>query len=53
MEYCAGYHDGAIQAHRDYNSEHDLAIGQHECTIRDDYCNGYNRGYSDEADFLG
>jgi hypothetical protein len=52
-EYCTGYHDGAIQAHRDYNSEHDLAIGQHQCTIRADYCNGYNRGYSDEADFLG
>ena len=53
-EYCTGYHDGAVQAHRDFNAGHDLDIDQHRC-IRNstDYCNGYNRGYNDEADFLG
>jgi hypothetical protein len=52
-EYCTGYHDGAIQAHRDYNTGHDLDVRQYRCTGSADYCNGYNRGYSDEADFLG
>ena len=51
-EYCTGYHDGAVQARRDFNVEHD--IDQHRCTRNStDYCNGYNRGYNDEADFLG
>jgi hypothetical protein len=49
-EYCTGYHDGATQASRDYNTGHDLDIDQHSCTGSADYCNGYNRGYSDEAD---
>lgn len=53
-EYCTGYHDGAILAYRDFNTGHDLDISQHPCTRNStDYCNGYNRGYSDEADFLG
>ena len=53
-EYCTAYHDGAVQAYRDYKIGHDLDIGQHSCTGNStQYCNGYNRGYSDEADFLG
>jgi hypothetical protein len=52
-EYCTGYHDGAIQAYRDFNTGHDLDVDLHPCTGSVDYCNGYNRGYGDEADFLG
>ena len=52
-EYCIGYHDGAIQAYRDFNMGHDLDVDQHRCTGSVDYCNGYNRGYGDEANFLG
>ena len=54
IDYCTGYHDGAIQAHRDSNSGLDLDIRQHPCTRNStDYCSGYVRGYNDEADFLG
>ena len=53
-EYCIGYHDGAIQANRDFKTGQDLDIGQHSCADNVTlYCNGYNRGYNDEADFLG
>jgi hypothetical protein len=53
-EYCTAYHDGANQAYIDYKTGHDLDIDQHLCTNNsNDYCNGYARGYSDEADFLG
>jgi hypothetical protein len=53
-EYCTGYHDGAIQAHRDFDTSHDLNIDQHPCARNiTAYCHGYNRGYNDEADFLG
>jgi hypothetical protein len=53
-EYCTGYHDGAVHAYTDYNTGHGLDLDQHRCTDNStDYCNGYNRGYSDEADFLG
>ena len=53
-EYCIGYRDGAIQANRDFKTGQDLDIDQHSCTGNSaEYCNGYNRGYSDEADFLG
>jgi hypothetical protein len=52
-EYCTGYHDGAIQANRDYKTGNDLDVDQHRCTASTMYCNGYNRGYSDQADFLG
>jgi hypothetical protein len=53
-EYCIGYHDGAIQAHRDYNSGNDWDHEQHRCTHdTNEYCNGYIRGYIDEEDFLG
>jgi hypothetical protein len=53
-EYCTGYHDGAIQGHRDFNAGDDLDIDQHRCTHKStDYCNGYDKGYDDEADFLG
>jgi hypothetical protein len=49
-----GYHDGAIQAHRDYNSGDDnISLNQHRCTLIPEYCKGYDRGYNDEADFLG
>ncbi|HJT47063.1 MAG TPA: hypothetical protein VJ729_02685 [Nitrososphaeraceae archaeon] len=53
-EYCEGYRDGAIQAKKDFENSQDLDIDQHSC-IRNItlYCNGYNRGYNDEADFLG
>jgi hypothetical protein len=53
-EYCTGYHDGAIQAYRDYKTGSDLDIDQRPCRGNSaEYCDGYNRGYSDEADFLG
>jgi hypothetical protein len=53
-EYCNGYHDGAVQADRDYKAGHDLDVSQHPCIGNNTkYCSGYNRGYSDEADFLG
>ena len=52
-EFCTGYHDGAIQAHRDFKSGNDMDVDQHPCTASKDYCNGYDRGYSDEEDFLG
>lgn len=52
-EYCTGYHDGAVQATRDYKIANDLDVDQHECTASDLYCNGYSRGYNDQADFLG
>jgi hypothetical protein len=52
-EYCTGYHDGAVQATRDYKIANDLHVDQHECTGSDLYCDGYSRGYNDQADFLG
>jgi hypothetical protein len=52
-EYCTGYHDGAIQAHKDFKTGDDLDVDQHRCTGSEEYCNGYNRGYNDETDFLG
>jgi hypothetical protein len=52
-EYCTGYHDGATQAHRDFNTGYDLDVDQHRCMGSVDYCNGYNRGYDDESNFLG
>ena len=52
-EYCIGYNDGASQANRDFKTGQDLDVGQHSCTDNITlYCNGYNRGYNDEADFL-
>jgi hypothetical protein len=44
---------GAIQAHRDFKTVDDLDVDQHRCTGSKEYCTGYNRGYSDEEDFLG
>jgi hypothetical protein len=52
-EYCTGYRDGAVQAKRDFKTGQDLDIDQHPCIHNSMYCNGYSRGYSDEADFLG
>jgi hypothetical protein len=52
-EYCTGYHDGAVQANRDYKTGNDLELDQHRCTAADLYCDGYSRGYNDQADFLG
>ena len=53
-DYCVGYHDGAVQAEIDFKTGHDLDIDQHRCTHKStDYCNGYDKGYDDEADFLG
>jgi hypothetical protein len=53
-EYCLGYHDGAIQARKDFTTGRDPDLHQRNC-IHDTtmYCHGYNRGYNDEADFLG
>ena len=51
-EYCTGYHDGAIQAHRDFHTVHGLDLDQHTCTASVDYCTGYSRGYSDESGIL-
>jgi hypothetical protein len=48
-----GYHDGAIQAHRDFKTGDDMDVDEHRCTGITEYCNGYVRGYSDEEDFLG
>jgi hypothetical protein len=52
-EYCTGYHDGAVQANRDYKTGKDLELDQHGCTADDLYCDGYSKGYNDQADFLG
>ena len=52
-EYCTGYHAGAIQAHKDFNTGDDLDVDQHRCTGSTEYCSGYGRGYNDEQDFLG
>jgi hypothetical protein len=52
-EYCAGYHDGAVQAHRDFKTGDNLDVDEHPCMASEEYCNGYDRGYSDEQDFLG
>ena len=52
-EYCTGYHDGAIQAHKDFKTGDDLDVDQHRCTGSTEYCSGYERGYNDEQDFLG
>ncbi len=52
-EYCTGYHDGAVQAHRDFKTGDDIDVDEHRCTGSTEYCNGYDRGYSDEEDFLG
>src|ERR671931_2787685 len=52
-EYSTGYQDGAIQAHKDFKTGDDLGMDQHQCTGDVEYCNGYNRGYNDEQDFLG
>ena len=53
-EYCLGYHDGAIQAHRDFNTGQDVDVDQHPCRHNiTEYYHGYSRGYNDEADFLG
>ena len=43
-EYCTGYHDGAIQARRDFHTLHGLDADQHTCTASIDYCRGYTRG---------
>jgi hypothetical protein len=43
----------AVQARRNYKAGHDLDVSQHPCRGNNtQYCVGYNRGYSDEADFL-
>jgi hypothetical protein len=52
-EYCTGYHDGAIQVHKDFKTGNDLDVDQHRCTGSTEYCSGYKRGYNDEQDFLG
>ena len=52
-EYCTGYHDGAVQANRDYKTGNDLDSDRHKCTDDNVYCDGYSRGYNDQADFLG
>jgi hypothetical protein len=53
-EYCAGYRDGAIQAKEDYRAGNDLNSDQHACSHNSTkYCSGYNKGYNDEANFLG
>ena len=52
-EYCIGYNIGAIQAHRDYSGVNDIGLDEHQCKGNHDYCQGYDRGYNDEADFLG
>jgi hypothetical protein len=51
-EYCRGYHDGAVQANRDYKTGNDLDLDQRSCTAAALYCDGYSRGYHDQADFL-
>jgi hypothetical protein len=30
-----------------------MDVDEHRCTGSTEYCNGYDRGYSDEEDFLG
>jgi hypothetical protein len=42
-EYCTGYHDGTVQAHKDFKTGDDLNVDQHRCTGGTEYCNGYKR----------
>jgi hypothetical protein len=43
-EYCAGYHDGAVQAHRDFKTADDMDVDQHQCKGSTEYCNEYDKG---------
>ena len=43
-EYCAGYHDGAVQAHRDFKTADDMDVDQHQCKGSTQYCNEYDKG---------
>jgi hypothetical protein len=56
VEYCSGYHDGAVQADRD-DAEMSKGIGsvdvnKHLPCVNSipDYCRGFIKGYDDEAD---
>jgi hypothetical protein len=56
-EYCTGYLDGAIQAHRDFKTGDDIDVDHYRCTGSVDYCNGYNtedfwRNNNNESSFL-
>jgi hypothetical protein len=38
---------------RDFKTGDNMDVDEHLCTGSTEYCNGYDRGYSDEEDFLG
>jgi hypothetical protein len=59
VEYCSGYHDGAVQADRDdaemSKGTGSVDVNKHLPCVNSnpDYCRGFIKGYDDEADILG
>ena len=59
VEYCSGYHDGAVQADRDdaemSKGTGSVDVNKHLPCVNSipDYCRGFIKGYNDEADILG
>ena len=58
VEYCSGYHDGAVQADRDdaemSKGTGSVDVNKHLPCVNSnpDYCRGFIKGYNDEADVL-
>ena len=56
VEYCSGYHDGAVQADRDdaemSKGTGSVDVNKHLPCVNSnpDYCRGFIKGYDDEAD---
>ena len=59
VEYCSGYHDGAVQADRDYaemsKETGSVDVNKHLPCVNSnpDYCTAFIKGYDDEANILG
>ena len=59
VEYCSGYHDGAVQADRDdaemSKGTGSVDVNKHLPCVNSnpDYCRGFIKGYNDEANILG
>jgi hypothetical protein len=59
VEYCSGYHDGAVQADRDNavmsKGSGSVDVNKHLPCVNSnpDYCRGFIKGYDDEANILG
>jgi hypothetical protein len=59
VEYCSGYHYGAVQADRDdaemSKGTGSVDVNKHLPCVNSnpDYCRGFIKGYDDEANILG